>query len=155
MELTRDVSDLSSLAQQVKEHGHVTVGLLKAGTFADTMYKLTNSIDQIPKEILMEAYKSFLQSFELYIGSREAKDIDSKKTIQDFLNEDRQLYKGNKIILHCLCCVAVKFSVESSVESLISRYECHFDKSRQLSPEHARQELYISENGPLLVRKFF
>ena len=155
MELTRDVSDLSSLAQQVKEHGHVTVGLLKAGPFADTMYKLTNSIDHIPKEILMEAFKSFLQSFEVYIGSKEAKDIDSKKTIQDFLKEDRQLYKGNEIILHCFCCVAVKFSVESSVESLISRYETHFDKSRQLSPEHATQEMYVSENGPLLVRKFF
>ena len=133
----------------------MTVGLLKAGPFADTMYKLTNSIDHIPKEILMEAFKSFLQSFEVYIGSKEAKDIDSKKTIQDFLKEDRQLYKGNEIILHCFCCVAVKFSVESSVESLISRYETHFDKSRQLSPEHATQEMYVSENGPLLVRKFF
>ena len=45
----------------------------------------------------------------------------------------------------------MKFSVESSVESLISRYECHFDKSRQLSQERSTQEMFLSENGPILV----
>ena len=44
---------------------------------------------------------------------------------KDFLRDDKKLYRGNEIILYCFCVVAVKFSVESSVESLISRYECH------------------------------
>ena len=64
---------------------------------------------------------------------------------------EKKLYRGNEIILHCFCVVAVKFSVESSVESLISRYECHFDKSRQLSQERSTQEMFLSENGPILV----
>ena len=33
---------------------------------------------------------------------------------------------------------------ESSVESLISRYEVHFDKHRQRTEERAHQEMYIS-----------
>ena len=41
---------MASLAEQVKQHGHVVVGLLKADTFADTIYKLTNSVDQIPRK---------------------------------------------------------------------------------------------------------
>ena len=125
--------------------------LLKAEAFADTMHRLTNSLDHIPKEILQESFKSFLRSFEVYIGKREAKDIDSKTVIKDFLRDDKKLYRGNEIMLHCFCVVAVKFSVESSVESLISRYECHFDKSRQLSQERSTQEMFLSENGPILV----
>ena len=45
--------------------------------------------------------------------------------IKDFLRDDKKLHRDNEIILYCFCVVAVKFSVESSVESLISRYECH------------------------------
>ena len=151
IELTRVICDLSSLARSVKEHGAVVACLLKAEAFADTMHRLTNSLDHIPKEILQESFKSFLRSFEVYIGKREAKDIDSKTVIKDFLRDDKKLYRGNEIILHCFCVVAVKFSVESSVESLISRYECHFDKSRQLSQERSTQEMFLSENGPILV----
>ena len=89
------------------------------------MHRVTNTLDHIPKEILQESFKSFLRSFEVYIGKRGAKDIDSKTVIKDFLRDDKKLYGGNEIILHCFCVVAVKFSVESSVESFISRYECH------------------------------
>ena len=125
IELTHVICDLSSLARSVKEHGAVVVCLLKAEAFADTMHRLTNSLDHIPKEILQEYFKSFLRSFEVYIGKRGAKDIDSKTVIKDFLRDDKKLYGGNEIILHCFYVVAVKFSVESSVESFISRYECH------------------------------
>ena len=54
--------------------------------------------------------------------------------------------------MHCFSVAAVKLSVESSVESLVSRYEKHFDKTRQLTEEHAKEEMIIAENGPILVR---
>ena len=50
-------------------------------------------------------------------------------------------------MMHCLSTVAVKYSVESSVESLISRYETHFDRKRQLTEENAHQEMVIAEVG--------
>ena len=95
IELTRDVSDMTSLAEQVKEHGNVVVGLLKAGSFAEKIYKLTNTVDQIPKETLKESFKCFLRSFELYVGDKDPKSIDSKTVIQDFLKEESALYRGN------------------------------------------------------------
>ena len=44
----------------------------------------------------------------------------------------------------------VKVSVESVVESLVSRYENHFISSRQMSEDHALEEINITENEPLL-----
>jgi hypothetical protein len=41
-------------------------------------------------------------------------------------------------------------SVESVVESIVSRYEKHFHHSRQPSEEHALDEMIIAENGPFL-----
>ena len=45
-----------------------------------------------------------------------------------------------------------KVSVEIVVETHVSRYEQHFDSSRQLSEDHAVEEMQIAENGPLLQR---
>ena len=55
------------------------------------------------------------------------------------------------MILHCICTAAVKVSVESNVESLVSRFENHFGKNRQLTEEHALDEMLIAENGQILV----
>lgn len=41
-------------------------------------------------------------------------------------------------------------SVESVVESLVSRYEHHFNSSRQPLEDNALNEMIIAENGPLL-----
>ena len=71
IELTHVICDLSSLARSVKEHGAVVAGLLKAEAFADTMHRLTNSLDHIPKEILQESFKSFFLGHLRYTLGRE------------------------------------------------------------------------------------
>ena len=38
------------------------------------------------------------------------------------------------------------------MESLVSRYEVHFDKTRQLTEENALNEMEIAENGPSIFR---
>ena len=53
--------------------------------------------------------------------------------------------------MHCISVAAVKISVESVVESLVSRYENHFPKERCGTEEsHALEKMVIAENGPLL-----
>ena len=82
---------------------------------------------------------------------REAKSITSTDMIRSFLSKTKCLYKEVEIIVHCICAGAVKISVESVVESLVSRYENHFTPKRQDTKEdNALQEMTISENGPLL-----
>ena len=40
-----------------------------------------------------------------------------------------------------ILCAAIKVSIESVVESLVSRFEKHFHKSRQLKEENALNEM--------------
>ena len=95
------------------------------------MKKLTNSVDNIPNEKLEEAFTKFLKSFEQYIEDKSINKVDSKQVLRDYLNTESKLFVGNENIIHCLPSVPVKYSVESSVESLISRYEVHFGPGRQ------------------------
>ena len=44
-----------------------------------------------------------------------------------------------------ICAAAVKVSVESDVESLVSRYEKHLKVDRQLEEEAAEEEMEISD----------
>ena len=53
--------------------------------------------------------------------------------------------------MHAICAAAVKVSVESDVESLLSRYEKHLKADRQMNEDNAEEEMEIAENGPLLV----
>ena len=76
--------------------------------------------------------------------------MDSKTIIKEFLS-DTELFSGIELTLHCIITSAVKISVESVVESLVSRYESHFDSSRQMKEEHALEEMLIAENGPDIV----
>ena len=55
-----------------------------------------------------------------------------------------------KVIIHLTCVACVKVSVENVVESLVSRYEIHFDSSRQPTKQHSSDEIIIVENEPLL-----
>ena len=151
IEMIREITDLKELAEKVKTHGAVSVGLMFGESFVVNMKKLTNSVDNIPNEELKECYQKFIKSFELYIADKEVANIDSKTVIRDFMKTDDKLYLGNEVILQCLLALAVKYSVESSVESLISRYEVHFDKTRQLTEAKAHMEMFVSENGPILV----
>ena len=64
--------------------------------------------------------------------------------------KENELNLGKESIIHCLLAMAVKYSLESIVESLI--IQVHFDKSHQLGEEKAHMEMFMSMNGPVLVR---
>ena len=107
-------------------------------------------MDEIPDDELKENFMKFLKVLEKHTKHMENKTIDSKSLIKEFL-VDEKLYSGTELTLHSIVTSAVKVSVESVVESLVSRYEVHFDAKRQLKEEHALEEMEIAENGPELV----
>ena len=81
----------------------------------------------------------------------KSKSISSREIIIEFLKKDKLLYKDVEIVIHCICVGAVKVSVESVVETLVSRYEQHFTPQRQDTDESsAMEEMNIAENGPHL-----
>ena len=145
----RYVCDLKSLSQKLKAQGSVLVWTLTADSFLESSRKITHTIHVVPDDIFKQSYKEFLKVLECHIKSKDT--LDSKSLIKDFLDTDRKLFKGVEIIVQVLCAAAVKISVESDVESLVSRYEKHFKIDRQLGEENADFEMEIAENGPLLI----
>ena len=65
-------------------------------------------------------------------------------------SEGWKRFENVRVMVHVILTACVKVSVESIVESLVSRYENHFTSSRQLTEENALNEMIISENGPNL-----
>ena len=152
IEEVRNVCDLKSAAKLIKQEGGVVTGVKLSGKFAESAKKLTPTLSDIDPAVLGDAFKKCILKLESNVAKMSKYDIDEidcKELIKFFLNnnfEDIDI----KLVIHCFCVAAIKFSVESSVESLVSRYESHFTKGRQLGEEEADFEMYISENGPLL-----
>ena len=48
-----------------------------------------------------------------------------------------------------ICVASIKVSVKS-VRIVVSRYERHFDSSREPTKQHSLDKMIIAENGPLL-----
>ena len=151
IELSRNVCDLRKFAVEVRKKGSVQTSHILGGVFKDSAKKLTTTLDEIPDAEMKENFAKFLNALESYTKNVEVKDLDSKTIIKDFLKKP-ELYRGVELTLHSVTVAAVKISVESVVESLVSRYEQHFDSARQLTEEKALDEMEISENGPAFVK---
>ena len=78
--------------------------------------------------------------------------ISSMSILKDFFKTEFKLFEGVELVLHAMSCAAVKVSVESVVETIVSQYEIHFYKNRGLNEENAMQEMTIAENGPLIFK---
>ena len=150
--IIREICDVASMAVEVKSKGAVLVGLRRAENFVKSVRLITNTLDGIEKTEIKDSFKKFLFKLEEHVKDIAVEKLDSKLLIKDFLRSDKKLYEEVEVIIHCFSAAAVKLSVEGSVESLVSRYEKHFDKTRQFTEEHAKEEMIIAENGPILVR---
>ena len=150
IELVRNVCDVKSLALEVRKCGAVQAGHKLVTKFLSSTRKLTNSLEAIPDNEVKENFLKFLKALENHTKHFNEKDLDSKSIIKDFLYESK-LFTGIELTLHSITTAAVKISVESVVESLVSRYETHFDTNRQFKEIHALDEMIIAENGPDIV----
>ena len=106
-------------------------------------------VSGIPSDDIVRCYKRFLLKLESFFRNMDMKKLNSMAIVKLILT-NYVLYQDVEVIVHCICNAAVKVSVESVIETLVSRYEEHFDSSCQLTEEHALEEMQISENGPLL-----
>ena len=121
------------------------MGTLTSDLFVQSSKDLTETLKEVPCDILAANYKKFLVVLENHMQENPQEKYDSKQIIKDFLNTDAKLYKDVEITLQSICVAAVKISVESDVESLVSRYEKHLKVDRQMTEEHAEEEMEIAE----------
>ena len=148
IENCRVICDLKSLLEKIYQKGSVIVGLEAAKTFLNAVRNITGSVATVDDGDLMNHYRVFVASLEtLFIKPCKEFDpsiLDSKEIIESILKKENiGLFRNVKVIIHLI-------SVESVVESLVSRYEKHFDSSRQPTKQHSLDEIIIAENEPLL-----
>ena len=84
---------------------------------------------------LFREYVSVLE--EVFISSVSqfaASKLQNRKLIQFMIgSEGSHTFKEVRVIVYIILTACLKVSVESIVESLVSRYENHFTSSRQLT----------------------
>ena len=156
IESCRVICDLKSLLEKMYQKGSVIVGLEGAKTFLNAVRNITGSVVTVGDGDLMIHYRLFVANVETlfikYCKKFNPSILDSKEITQSFLKkENTALFRNIKVIIHLICVACVNVSVESVVESLVSRYEKHFDSSRQPTEQHSLDEMIIAaENRPLL-----
>ena len=111
---------------------------------------MTNTVCNISDDILEDNYKKFVKVLKKHALNKDFENITNNDIIKDLLNTELNLFIGVEVTIQSICAAAVKLSVESDVESLVSRYEKHLKVDRQMEEENAEHEMEISENGPLL-----
>ena len=155
IENCRVICDLKSLLEKIYQKGSVIVGLEAAKTFLNAVRNITGSVATVDDGDLIIHYRLFVANLEtLFIKSCKKFDpsiLDSKEIIQSILKKENiALFRNVKVIIHLICVACVKVSVESVVESLLSRYEKQFNFSRQPAEQHPLDKMTIPENKPLL-----
>ena len=133
----------------------VRLGLKGAKTFLNAARNITGSVATVDDGDLMNHCRMFVANLETqFMKSCKKIDhsiLDTKEIIQTILKKENiALFRNVKVIIHLICVACAKVSVESVVESLVSRYEKHFDSSRQPTEQHSLDEMIIAENRPLL-----
>ena len=77
----------------------------------------------------------------------DMKKVESKDLIKHFMITPN-LYQGIEMVMQGTAVGAIKISVESVVESVISKYVIHNHKLRPLKDTTSNDEMFISVNGP-------
>ena len=75
--------------------------------------------------------------------------LDPKELIKIFMRSEK-LYKGIELIMQACAVGAIKISVESVAESMISKYNIHNSKIRPIGEDTAEHEMMIDYNGPAI-----
>ena len=69
--------------------------------------------------------KKVVKVLEKHAFNKDFENITNNDIIKDLLNTELNLFIGVEVTIQSICASAVKLSVESDVESLVSRYEKH------------------------------
>ena len=85
IEMTRIICDLNSIGFRLGEQGSVLVGTLTADTFVSTAKKITDTISDIPDDVLKDNYKLFLKHLETHLKSKDKNSEDSTIMTMVFL----------------------------------------------------------------------
>ena len=111
-------------------------------------------LDDVSEDVLAKQYKEFLRrlgEITKDLKYEELVNLDAKVLIKKFYNPQEELFEGIEMVLQAIAVSSVKHSCESILESLVSKFENHFDSRRNMGEDSAVEEFTIAVNGPSLA----
>ena len=118
--------------------------------FITSLRKVTRVVSEIDDECLKLQHIRFVKNLKELTKDKSLenlKKLDSKQLIKMFV-DDKELVIGVEFIIHSVFVSAIKVSVESIAESVISKFALHSSKIRNLEEEKVDYEMMIDCNGP-------
>ena len=163
---TRKLTDLETIYVTAQEHGALLTSAKLGPSYIASAQNMVPELATIEKSLLQAQFKVLCQSLagpnvqaeiakfitdNNKTGSKSTLTI-SKKLAQMLFSTDWCLYADCEMIAYAVNVAALKFSVESVVESIVSQYEHRFGPKHSLGETTADQEMEIYINGPNLAK---
>ena len=158
---TKTITDLETVYSKVQQVGSVQATATMGPAYIHAAKHLVPELTSIDDTILMRQFTVLCEALSsdavrcgLDAHAKERKSGNkatvSNKLAQLLIKTDLQLYQNCELLVHSLSVAALKFSVESVIESLVSQYEHRFGPKRSVCEETADQEMEVYINGPNL-----
>ena len=149
----REVLDLKAILDQIQDVGAPATAALRTNAFLRAaqhidpdMYKHCEFRTE-----WREQHQHFLETLQSINSEvKNSSSLSSMDILVLMLNTEAKRYQGCQLIMHIVTQAATIKSVESVVESWISRLEAHDRKERSLTEDSCQTELMIAVNGPLV-----
>ena len=154
IEETRYILDLPALAIRLKEPG---MSCIKLATLDYPKFKKAvdtipvRSLREVPEDILAQQHKEFIKRLQMITDDSDEKELsrtDPKDIIKKYFDPTLRLLENIEMIVQAMAVACVKHSCESVLESLVSKFENHFDERRNMGEDSAAEEFEIAVNGP-------
>ena len=150
IENTRPLTDWTNHALKIRERSVPVVHALEKSKFVNSCKKVCRSLKEIDSIELESQFYTFLKRLEVatkHENDQNLEKTDPKDLIHNFSSLPG-LYEGIELVMRATYEACVKISVESVAESVISVYNQHNSKIRNIGEENANNEFFIAYNGP-------
>ena len=150
IENSRKVTDWISLAIKLKDRSVPVFHTLDKQKYTKACFEIDRTLRQFKEDEISSQYRQFLNRLKEVTKDDLNENLehrDPKDLIKQFLS-DSKLYTGIEVVLQACMVGAIKISVESVAESMISKYNIHNSKIRPVDDITVEHEMMIDYNGP-------
>ena len=155
--LTKTILDLPSLAMKLHQvdGGYIKIALTEFPNFIKAVKNIIiRSLLDLPENALEKQYTEFLRRLEkltVKYKIEELETLDAKELIKNFFDPVGKLFAGIEMVMQAIAVSAVKQSCESILESMVSKYEHHFNSQRNMAEDNINKAFFLAVNGLIVL----
>ena len=154
--LTKTILDLPSLAMKLHQvdGGDIKIARTEFPNFIKAVKNIPiGSLLDLPENALEKQYTEFLRLEErltVKYKIEELETLDAKELIKNFFDPVGKLFTGIEMAMQAIAVSAVKLSCESTLESMVLKYEHHFNSQRNMAENNINNAFFVAVYRPSL-----